>query len=246
MTRPIERAGTLRVLGVGPGDPELITLKAARLCAASPVVAYFAKRGAFGHARRTAAAHISAASAEIRLEYPITTEIPHHAPGYRETLDAFYRDTAELLGAHLAQGADIALLCEGDPIFYGSGLHLLERLGARFACEIVPGVSGMSGCWARAGAPLLRGENALSVLPATLPAADLAARLHLCEAAVILKLGRNLGKLRDVLKQAGLFEGAIYVERGTMAGERILPLAAFEDDTAPYFSLLLIPPLPST
>lgn len=242
MSRVSGRAGILRVLGVGPGDPELITLKAVRFCAAAPVIAYFAKRGEFGHARRIAAAHIPPSAEEIRLEYPITTEIPHHAPGYRETLDAFYQEASERLRHPLAQGNDIALLCEGDPIFYGSGLHLLEKLGARFRCEIVPGVSGMSGCWARVGMPFLRGENALTVLPATLPAADLISRLGFCEAAVILKLGRNLGKIRAVLEESGLLARALYVERGTMAGERILPLAMLGDESAPYFSLILIPP----
>ncbi len=233
--------GILRVIGVGPGDPELMTLKAARLCKAADIVAYFAKRGEAGHARAIAAGQIRADCEEIRLEYPLTTEIPAHDPRYRRAIAAFYEASASRLAGALGEGRDVALLCEGDPIFYGSGLHLLERLGPQFATEIVPGVSGMSGCWARARLPLLRGSETLAVLPATLDAPALAAKLATADGAVILKLGRNLGKVRAVLEAAGRLDDAVYVERGTMAGECIMPLAARDPAApAPYFSLLIL------
>lgn len=233
--------GILRVIGVGPGDPELMTLKAARLCKEAAVIAYFAKRGERGHARGIAAAQIRADCPEIRLDYPLTTEIPAGDPRYRREIAAFYEVAAARLAEALAAGRDVALLCEGDPIFYGSGLHLLERLDGRFATEIIPGVSGMSGCWARARLAPLRGGETLAVLPATLDAATLAAKLDAADGAVILKLGRNLGKVRAVLAAAGRLDDAVYIERGTMADERITPLAA-RDPTlpAPYFSLLII------
>ena len=241
MTNDVARAGILRVIGVGPGDPELMTLKAARLCEAAGVVAYFAKRGERGHARAIAANHIRRDCEEIRLEYPLTTEIPSDDPRYRREIAAFYRDAAARLAGLLGAGHDIALLCEGDPIFYGSGLHLLERLDAEFATEIIPGVSGMSGCWARARLPLLRGSESLLVLPATLDAATLAAKLATVEAAVILKLGRNLSKVRKALEDAGRLDDAVYIERGTMARECVMQLAARDPALpAPYFSLLII------
>lgn len=235
------KSGVLRVLGVGPGDPELMTLKAARLCREADVIAYFAKRGEPGHARGIAASHIGADHEEMRLEYPLTTEIPADDPAYRREIAAFYERAAARLADVLAMGRDVALLCEGDPIFYGSGLHLLERLEARFATEIIPGVSGLSGCWARARVPLLRGGDTLAVLPATLGAAALAAKLAAADGAVIVKLGRNLPKVRAVLAAGGRLDDAVYIERGTMAGERIIPLAARDPgEPAPYFSLLII------
>jgi precorrin-2/cobalt-factor-2 C20-methyltransferase len=233
--------GILRVIGVGPGDPELMTLKAARLCKAADIVAYFAKRGERGHARAIAANHIPPDCEEIRLDYPLTTEVPASDPRYRREIAAFYEAAASRLAGPLAAGSDVALLCEGDPIFYGSGLHLLERLGVDFATEIIPGVSGMSGCWARARLPLLRGSEALAVLPATLDAATLAVKLAAADGAVILKLGRNLGKVRAVLEACGRLDDAVYVERGTMADECVMPLAARDPAMpAPYFSLLII------
>ena len=233
--------GVLRVIGVGPGDPELMTLKAARLCKDADFIAYFAKRGEHGHARAIAASHIRRDCEEIRLEYPLTTEIPADDPAYRRAIAAFYEREAARLAGVLAMGRDVALLCEGDPIVYGSGLHLLERLDSRFRTEIVPGVSGMSGCWARARLPLLRGSETLAVLPATLDAATLAVRLAAADGAVILKLGRNLPKIRTVLAAGGRLADAIYVERGTMAGEAIMPLATRDPALpAPYFSLIII------
>ena len=237
MTRDL---GRLIVVGVGPGDPELLTLKAARVIAAAPVVGYFAKRGSPGQARTIAGALVRSDADELRFDYPFTTELLPDDARYREAIDDFYEDSAGALAARLDAGKDVALLCEGDPFFYGSSVHLFARLGAAYRCEVVPGISAMSGCWSRAHLPLAHGETALSVVPGTLGAAVLAARLAGDDAAVIMKVGRNLGKIRAVLAAAGRDDGAVYVERGTMAEERILPLAAAVEP-APYFSLVLVP-----
>ena len=233
-------SGRLVVVGVGPGDPELMTLKAARIVAAAPVVAFFAKRGSPGNARTIAGALVRAEAEELRLDYPFTTELPREDSRYCEALDRFYDDAASALAARLEAGQDVALLCEGDPFFYGSSMHIFARLGAAYPCEVVPGVSAMSGGWSRAHLPLVRGDTALAVLPGTLSAAALAARLAGGDAAVIMKVGRNLERIRAALATAGRLDGAVYVERGTMAGERILPLAA-ATEPAPYFSLVLVP-----
>jgi precorrin-2/cobalt-factor-2 C20-methyltransferase len=232
--------GTLFSVGVGPGDPDLLTLKAARVIAASPVVASFARRGAPGHARAAAAAHIHPATVELRLEYPFTTEVPVTHPDYALGMARFYETCAAALAAHLDAGRDVALLCEGDPFFYGSSMYLFDRL-AGYASEIVPGVTGMSGCWTRARLPMTHGDDCLAVLPGTLDQASLIARLRGCDAAVVMKLGRNLAKVRGALAEAGLLARAVYVERGTMAGERIVPLASVGDIEAPYFALVLVP-----
>lgn len=233
-------AGTLFTVGLGPGDPELMTLKAARIIAAAPVVAYFAKRGAAGHARRIAAAHLCPGCEELRFDYPFTTEIAVDDPAYAAGMDGFYAASAAAIAARLDAGHNVALLCEGDPFLYGSAMYLFDRLAA-YRREVVAGVSGMSGCWSRAGLPFTHGDDVLSVLPGTLDAASLAARLGDCDAAVIMKVGRNLAKIRAALAQAGRTDRAVYVERGTMAGERILPLAQMTDATAPYFAMVLVP-----
>jgi precorrin-2/cobalt-factor-2 C20-methyltransferase len=233
--------GTLYTIGVGPGDPELMTLKAARIIATVPVVAFFSKRGRPGHARGVAAAHFTERTEELRFEYPFTTEVEVDDPRYPAEIREFYEATAHALAVRLDAGQDVALLCEGDPFFYGSSMYLFDRLAGAYPTEIVPGVTGMSGCWARARLPMTHGDDVMMVLPGTLHADVLAQRLGRCDAAVILKLGRNLPKIRATLAHAGLTARALYVERGTMQHERIVPLAEFNEDRAPYFSLVLIP-----
>ncbi len=222
--------GTFHVVGLGPGDPELMTVKAARVIAAAPVVAFFAKRGRTGHARTIAAAQIGPAAEELRFEYPFTTEVV-----------AFYDDCAATLAARLGAGHDAVLLCEGDPFFYGSSMYIFDRLSSVFRSEVVPGVSAMSGCWTSARTPIAHGDDVLTVLPGTLDEDGLAARLQGADAAVIMKIGRNLPKIRAALTRAGLDGRAIYVERGTMAGERIVPVAELDGSPAPYFSIVLVP-----
>ena len=232
--------GKLQVIGVGPGDPELMTLKAARTIAASKVIAYFAKRGESGHARRTADALICGGTAELRFEYPFTTDIPVRDPRYRAGIDAFYADCMARIAALLDSGIDIGLLCEGDPFFYGSSMALIDRLGM-YHIAVIPGISGMSGCWTAAGVSMTHGNDVLTVLPATLEEEVLAAHLLGTDAAVIMKLGRNLSKVRAALQQTGRLESAVYVERGTMPDERILPMPEFTEEMAPYFALILVP-----
>jgi precorrin-2/cobalt-factor-2 C20-methyltransferase len=233
--------GRLYGVGLGPGDPELLTVKAARLIGACPVTAYFAKAGRRGNARIIADRYIPATALEMPLYYPITTELPFDHPDYLAALSSFYEAATAALAKRLEAGQDVALLAEGDPLFYGSFMHLYVRLQARFDCEIVPGVTGMAGCAAAAGTPLTWGDDVLTVLPGTLPFEALVVRLKQCEAAVVIKLGRNFEKVRRAFAEAGLMERAIYVERGTMAGERVAPLAKMVEGAAPYFSLVLLP-----
>jgi precorrin-2/cobalt-factor-2 C20-methyltransferase len=233
--------GTLHGVGLGPGDPELVTVKAARLIGEARVVAYFAKAGRASHARAIAARYLRPDCEEMPLLYPVTTEIPFGEPSYNAALSAFYSQSAERIGAHLENGCDVMLLCEGDPLLYGSFMHMFTRLEQRFPIEICAGVSGMSGCFAAARQPMTWGDDVLTVLPATLDEETLAHRLASTDAAVIMKLGGNFPKLRRAMARAGLDHGAIYVERGTMRGEKIMPFSEKEDDVAPYFSMVLSP-----
>jgi len=233
--------GRLYGIGLGPGDPELMTLKAVRCLKAAPVVAYFCKKDGRGHARTIVDEHLPDACEEVRLAYPVTTEIPVHHQAYAACLAPFYAQAAERIAAHLDAGRDVALICEGDPLFYGSFMHLYVRLRTRYPVTIVPGVSGMSGCWSAAGMPMSWGDDVLTVLPGTLPFESLREKLLGCDAAVVMKLGTNFSKVRAAVEAAGLMDEAVYVERGTMDGETVMPLAEMTATRAPYFSVVLIP-----
>lgn len=233
--------GRLYGVGLGPGDPDLLTIKATKILAAASVVAFFAKKGRRGQARSIVDRWLRPACLELPLLYPITTERHFSDPVYIETLRAFYEQATETIADHLNEGRDVALVCEGDPLFYGSFMHLYIRLKDRFAVEVVPGVTGMSGCWSAAKIPITWGDDVLSVLPGTLNGPDLAHRIEACDAAIIIKLGANLGKVRAAIRQAGREGAAIYVEHGTQEAETIIRLQDKADDLAPYFSLILIP-----
>lgn len=239
MTTPAR--GRLTGVGVGPGDPDLMTVKAVRALAGAAIVAFFRKGGQPGHARGIVEGYLRADCEEMPLAYPVTTEIPFDHPDYVDQLHAFYEAAAARIAARLEAGKDVAVLCEGDPMFYGSFMHLFTRLRSRFEVTVVAGVTGMSGCWSAAGAPMTWGDDVLTVLPGTLPQAALEARLRGCDASVVMKLGRNFAKVRAAIAAAGLMPRAIYVERGTMAGETVCPLAEFAGSVAPYFALILIP-----
>ena len=235
--------GTAKLVGVGvgPGDPELLTLKAVRALQAADVVSYFAKAGRPSNARTIAAAQIKPDVIELPLLYPVTSELPRGCEAYQDAIGKFFDTSATLIAAHLDRGRTVAVLCEGDPLFYGSYMHLHARLTARYPGEVIAGVSGMSGCWSAAGAPIAQGDDVFMVIPGTLPQSELERRLEDASAAVVMKLGRNLPKVRRALERTGDIARAIYVERGTMADTVVMPLAAKNDDDAPYFAMVLLP-----
>lgn len=236
-----QETGRLYGVGVGPGDPELLTLKAARLIGACPVIAHFAKAGNASHARRVVSAHIGETQMEEPLLYPVTTEHPVESAEYRGAITAFYDDSARRIAAHLDAGRDVAVLSEGDPLFYGSYMHLHVRLAHLYPTEVVPGVTGMAGCWSTTATPIAQGDDVLSIVPGTLDEDRLAARFAGSEAVVVMKVGRNLPKIRRALDRAGRLPEALYVERATQAEAFHMPLAAREDSRAPYFSIVLVP-----
>jgi precorrin-2/cobalt-factor-2 C20-methyltransferase len=234
-------AGKLFGIGVGPGDPELLTLKALRLLQAAPVVAYFVAKGKRGNAFGIIEDHLRDAQTRMPLVYPVTTEVLEPPLSYETIIADFYDTAATLIGEHLAAGRDVAVVCEGDPFFYGSYMYLHDRLAGRFAAEVVPGVCSMLGGAAVLGTPLVYRNQSLSVLSGVLPEDELRRKLADTDAAVIMKLGRNFDKVRRVLDDLGLSERALYVERATMPNERIVPLAQVDPSASPYFSLLVVP-----
>ena len=237
----ISNSGRLIGVGVGPGDPELMTLKAVRALHDADLVAHFARNGSAGNARTIAAGHLRAGTEELELRYPMTTEVAKDCDAYRNAMRAFYDDAATAIAAHLDTGRTVAVICEGDPLFYGSFMHLHVRLARRYPTEIVAGVTGMSGGWSEAATPIAQGDDVFVVLPATLPAGEFERRLADADAAVVMKLGRHLPKIRRTLDRVGRLAQAIYVERGSTVSAVTMRLADKPDDGAPYFAIVLVP-----
>ena len=230
--------GKVICVGLGPGDPDLLSVRADRLVRSAAHVAYFRKEGLPGQARRIVEGMLAPGAAEYPMEYPVTTEIHFSDPEYGRQLAGFYDDWADRLAA-LAASQVVVVLCEGDPFFYGSFMHLHTRLQGRAVIEIVPGITGMSGCWTATGAPITWGDDVLTVLMATLPEAELVERARNTDALVVMKIGRNLAKLRRALAAAGRLDAAWLVEHGTMPDQRVQRLADAAD-TAPYFSIAVV------
>lgn len=223
--------GTLYGVGLGPGDPELMTLRAHRLISGARVVAYPALEGGDSFARAIAADVIAPDAREIVMDIPMTTA--------REPAQAAYDRAAAEIAETLAAGQDIVCLCEGDPFFYGSFMYVFARLAERYTVEVVPGVTSVTTCAARAGMPLAARNERLTVLPGTLPESELRARIDGAESVAIMKVGRHLPKIRGVIDALGLIGQAVYVERASLPDEVVCPLVD-APEKAPYFSMILL------
>ena len=230
--------GKVICAGLGPGDPDLMSLRSYRAIQGARHIAYFRKAGYEGQARRLVNGMMPEGVAEYPMEYPVTTEIHFSDPEYNRVMAAFYDDWADRL-AEMAQSDDIVVLCEGDPFLYGSFMHLHTRLAGRAEVEIIPGITGMSGCWTATGQPITWGDDVLTVAMATLSEDELAERAANTDALVIMKIGRNLPKLRRALERAGRLQDAWLVERGTMTDQKVHKLDEIEGKV-PYFSIALI------
>lgn len=233
------RIGTIHGVGLGPGAMDLMSVRADRLVRGARQVAYFRKAGRFGHARRTAEGMLRPDVVEIPMEYPVTTEIPFSDPEYNACLSAFYARCTEQLVEAAGNGEDVVVLCEGDPFFYGSFMHLHSRLAGRAPVEVVPGITGMAGAWNATGLPITWGDDVLTVAMATLPEEELVRRIRDTDALVVMKIGRNLPKLRRAVAAAGREDGAWLVEHAAMPGQSVTRLADAQSVT-PYFAILLI------
>jgi precorrin-2 C20-methyltransferase / precorrin-3B C17-methyltransferase len=235
------KAGRLFGVGLGPGDPELITLKALRIIRQVQVVAYPTAKHGQSNARSILEGELVRDQIELPMVYPVTTEISDHPGGYEVELSQFYDQMAEQIAAHLDQGRDVAILCEGDPFFYGSYMYLHDRLAKRFTTEVVPGIPSFMAAAARLGTPLVRRDSELTILPGTLPEEQLASRLGASGAFAIMKLGRNFPKVKNALVRAGVADKSLYIERATMTSERVIAWNEVDGEAVPYFSLILVP-----
>ena len=231
--------GRIICTGLGPGNPDLMAVRSDRLIRAAAHVAYFRKAGRKGQARRIVDGMLRADVSEYAMEYPVTTELPFDSPEYITALARFYDDWATRL-ADLSQSTDIVVLCEGDPFFYGSFMHLYTRLQGRAVVEVVPGITGMTGCWHATGTPITWGDDVMTVLMGTLPEADLLHHMKAADALVIMKTGRNLPRVRRALQDAGRLGDAWLIERGTMPDQRIARLIDVDAADCPYFAIVLV------
>lgn len=233
------QAGTIYGVGLGPGAADLMSVRADTLVRTARHVAYFRKAGRKGQARAIVEGMMRADVTEIPMEYPVTTEIPVSDPAYNAALSGFYSDCTAHLLALARSGQDIVVLCEGDPFFYGSFMHLYTRLSGLVPLHVVPGITGMTGAWHATGMPITWGDDVLTVAMATLPEAELTRRIADTDALVVMKIGRNIDKLRRAILAAGRMDDAWLVEYAAMAGQTVTKLAQAQTVT-PYFSILLI------
>lgn len=232
--------GTIYGVGLGPGDPDLMSVRADRLLRNAKHVAFFRKPGRSGQARKIVNGMIPEGAIEFPMEYPVTTEIPVTDPRYNELLAAFYEECTAHLKTLSAQGEDVVVLCEGDPFFYGSFMHLYNRLRDEAPVEVVPAITGMSGAWTATGDPITWGDDVLTVLVGTLPEEVLAERMAQTDALVVMKIGRNIDKVKRALKTSGLYDRAWIVEYAQMPNQTVTKLSEACEKIAPYFSIIVV------
>ncbi|MGB0960590.1 MAG: precorrin-2 C(20)-methyltransferase [Halocynthiibacter sp.] len=231
--------GRIICAGLGPGDPDLMSVRADRAVRGAKHVAYFRKKGRFGMARRIVDGMLRADATEYPMEYPVTIEIPLNDPAYNDQLAPFYDDWADRLAA-ISIDQDVVVLCEGDPFFYGSFMHLYTRLRGKVEMDIIPAITGMSGCWTATGEPITWGDDVLTVLLGTLSEDDLTTRMENTDALVVMKTGKNIPKITRALKRAGKFDAAWLIKRGTMPDQEIHKLSEMDDDENPYFAIIIV------
>ncbi len=232
--------GTIYGVGLGPGDPDLMSVRADRLLRNAKHVAYFRKPGRSGQAKKIVNGMIPKDAIEFPMEYPVTTEIPVTDPRYNELLSAFYEECTKRLKTLSEKGEDVVVLCEGDPFFYGSFMHLYARLREQTPIEVVPAITGMSGAWTATGDPITWGDDVLTVLMGTLPEEVLAERMIQTDAVVVMKIGRNIDKVKRALKTAGLFDRAWIVEFAQMPNQTVSKLSEACGKVTPYFSIIIV------
>ncbi len=233
-------SGVIYGVGLGPGDPDLMSVKADRLLRNAKHVAFFRKAGRAGRARKIVEGMLHADVVEFAMEYPVTTEIPLSDPRYNEVLSGFYAEVTAHLCRLASNGEEVVVLCEGDPFFYGSFMHLYERLKDTCDVQVVPAITGMSAAWTATGAPITWGDDVLSVVMGTLAEDALADAMERADALVVMKIGRNLANVRRALEAAGKSDRAVLVQYAAMEGEAVCPLAEFDGEVLPYFSIIVV------
>jgi len=233
-------AGVIYGVGLGPGDPELMSVKADRLVRGTRHIAFFRKAGRSGRARKIVEGMLREDAIEFAMEYPVTTEIPLEDPRYNEILSTFYAEVTDHLRNLVDAGEDVVVLCEGDPFFYGSFIHLHVRLEPTCDVQVIPAITGRSAAWTASGQPITWGDDVMSSVMGTLSEDALVTAMEAADALVVMKIGRNLPKVRRALARAGKAEAAVLVQYAAMEGQKVCPPAQFDGETLPYFSIILV------
>lgn len=232
--------GTIYGVGLGPGDQDLMSVKSDRLIRNAKHIAFFRKAGRKGQARQIVNGMIPDQALEFAMEYPVTTEIPLSDPRYNEVLSAFYTEVTDHLIALAQSGEDVVVLCEGDPFFYGSFMHIYTRVKDHVPVEVVPAITGMSGAWTATGAPITWGDDVLTVLMGTHAEETLVQHIQATDALVIMKIGTNFEKVVRALKAGGKYDDAYLVQFATMANQTVCKLSEMTEKVTPYFSIIVV------
>ena len=240
MTQTQQHNGIIYGVGLGPGTADLMSVRSDRLIRGAAHIAYFRKKGNPGQARQIVEGLLRADVVEWPMDYPVTTEIPLSDPRYNQLLASFYQDWADRLSELASQQGEVIVLCEGDPFFYGSFMHLYERLRDKHKVDVVPGITGMSAAWTASGQPISWGDDKIAIVMGTSDEDELTASIEQADAIVVMKIGRHLGKIRRILTQAGHAERAVIVCYAASEKEEVIPLSDYSSDRLPYFSIILV------
>ena len=236
----MKKMGKIYGVGVGPGAVDLLSVRADKLVREAKYIAFFRKAGRAGHARQIASTLLSKDVIELAMEYPITTEIPLSDQRYSEVLSEFYKKYSNMIISLSQTGIDLVILCEGDPFFYGSFMHIYSRVKDKCPVEVVPAITGMSAAWTATDIPITWGDDILTVLMGTLDKTTLENQLQDTNAAIIMKIGRNLPKIKNALKKTGRFCDAFIVEYAAMDKQTVQRLSDYNTENAPYFSIIIL------
>ena len=236
----MKKMGKIYGVGVGPGAVDLLSVRADKLVREAKYIAFFRKAGRAGHARQIASTLLSKDVIELAMEYPITTEIPLSDQRYSEVLSEFYKKYSNKIISLSQTGIDLVILCEGDPFFYGSFMHIYSRVKDKCPVEVVPAITGMSAAWTATDIPITWGDDILTVLMGTLDETTLENQLQDTNAAIIMKIGRNLPKIKKALERTGRFYDAFIVEYAAMDKQTVQRLSDYNTENAPYFSIIIL------
>ncbi len=236
----MKKMGKIYGVGVGPGAVDLLSVRAEKLVREAKYIAFFRKAGRAGHARQIASTLLSKDVIELAMEYPITTEIPLSDQRYSEVLSEFYKKYSNKIISLSQTGIDLVILCEGDPFFYGSFMHIYSRVKDKCPVEVVPAITGMSAAWTATDIPITWGDDILTVLMGTLDKTTLENQLQDTNAAIIMKIGRNLPKIKKALERTGRFYDAFIVEYAAMDKQTVQRLSDYNTENAPYFSIIIL------
>jgi len=236
----MKKMGKIYGVGVGPGAVDLLSVRADKLVREAKYIAFFRKAGRAGHARQIASNLLSKDVIELAMEYPITTEIPLSDQRYSEVLSEFYKKYSNKIISLSQTGIDLVILCEGDPFFYGSFMHIYSRVKDKCPVEVVPAITGMSAAWTATDIPITWGDDILTVLMGTLDKTTLENQLQDTNAAIIMKIGHNLPKIKKALERTGRFYDAFIVEYAAMDKQTVQRLSDYNTENAPYFSIIIL------